>query len=96
MSYPLQKDCAFLQSHAGQPCQTNDKKKSHRTVTFLFMACPAGFEPVTLRVGVSRAIQLCHGQIWRTMGIIRFYIISYLHRFVKYFSVIPLDKFFDF
>ena len=26
-----------------------------------FLAYPTGFEPATLRVGVSRAIQLCHG-----------------------------------
>ena len=34
------------------------------------MAYPTGFEPATSRVGVSRAIQLCHGQIFCTLDII--------------------------
>ena len=38
-----------------------DKKSTSKACRFL--ACPTGFEPATSRVGVSRAIQLGHGQI---------------------------------
>ena len=31
--------------------------------SFCCLACPTGFEPAASRVGVSRAIQLCHGQM---------------------------------
>ena len=37
-------------------------KKFDKPKLVEFMACPTGFEPATSRVGVSRAIQLCHGQ----------------------------------
>ena len=43
-----------------------DKQKQNiclQTNVLFLLACPTGFEPATSRVGVSRAIQLCHGQI---------------------------------
>ena len=50
-------------------CQVCDlDKKSDKAYLVGFLAYPNGFEPSTFRVGVWRAIQLCHGQIcigWR-------------------------------
>ena len=45
--------------------QTSFKKRTFVLVDkgSFFLACPTGFEPAASRVGVSRAIQLCHGQI---------------------------------
>ena len=40
-------------------------KKFDKTKLVEFLACPTGFEPAASRVGVSRAIQLCHGQMYR-------------------------------
>ena len=40
-------------------------KKFDKSKLVEFLACPTGFEPAASRVGVSRAIQLCHGQIYR-------------------------------
>ena len=45
-------------------CQVCDlDKKSDKAYLVGFLAYPNGFEPSTFRVGVWRAIQLCHGQM---------------------------------
>ena len=46
------------------------------------MACPTGFEPATSRVGVLRAIQLCHGQILACRFIISQFILKVKNNFM--------------
>ena len=55
-----------------------NKRKQHRRF-LLFLACPNGFEPLAFRVGVWRAIQLCHGQI-------RMYYTIFDAKFQSYFD----------
>ena len=42
---------------------SDNSKSKRRGKAPLLLAYPNGFEPLTFRVGVWRAIQLCHGQI---------------------------------
>ena len=41
--------------------------KKSKSFDLDFLACPKGFEPSSFRVGVWRAIQLCHGQKLRKL-----------------------------
>ena len=57
-----------------------DKNKRKQRCRFLLLlACPNGFEPLAFRVGVWRAIQLCHGQI-------RMYYTIFGAKFQSYFD----------
>ena len=70
-------------------------KKFDKSKLVEFLACPTGFEPATSRVGVLRAIQLCHGQMCTCLfyQILRVKSIhnSKKSEIFKNFFIIPID-----
>ena len=59
--------------------------------TGFLLACPIGFEPTSSRVGVLRAIQLCHGQKFKDLQKASLYM-----NLTKFFKYSSLKYFFTF